>query len=42
MKASMAYFSQHPNEQLQACEVIKNGWLISLPRARDMLMRRVN
>lgn len=42
MKASMAYFSQHPHEQLIASDVIKNGWLISLPRARDMLERRMN
>ena len=42
LHASTAYFSQHKNEQLTASEVIRNGWLISLPRARDLRYRKLN
>jgi hypothetical protein len=42
MRASAVYFSQHANEQLSASDVMKKGWLISLPRARDLLCRKLN
>jgi hypothetical protein len=34
------YFSADPASKLPAVEVIRNGWLISLPRARDLLERQ--
>lgn len=37
MQASEDYFSHHPDERLPASDVVKNGWVISLPRLRDML-----
>ncbi len=37
MQASQNYFSSYPNHRLQEAEVIKNGWVSSLPRLRDML-----
>ena len=36
-RASKAYFTAHPGEELPAHEVIRRGWLISLPRFRDRL-----
>ena len=36
-RASKAYFAEHPGEELPAHEVIRRGWLISLPRFRDRL-----
>ena len=37
MKASDRYFTQHPNDKLAAVDVLRHGWVISLPRLRDML-----
>lgn len=31
------YFSTHPGEQLPAAEVVRRGWVVSMPRLRDML-----
>ena len=36
-RASKAYFSAHPGEELPVQEVVRRGWLISLPRFRDRL-----
>jgi len=41
MQASDRYFSTHPNERLEAVDVLNNGWVLSLPRFRDMLSRRL-
>ena len=35
------YFAADPAAKLPAVEVIRNGWLISLPRARDLLERLI-
>lgn len=35
------YFAADPASKLPAVEVIRNGWLISLPRARDLLERQI-
>jgi hypothetical protein len=37
MQASEQYFTQHPDEKLAPAEVVRNGWVSSLPRLRDML-----
>jgi hypothetical protein len=36
-QASEQYFASHPNEQLDPAEVINKGWILGLPRFRDML-----
>lgn len=40
--ASEKYFATHPNESLLPCEVVRNGWVLSLPRLRDMLSRQLS
>lgn len=42
MQVSEDYFSRHPNERLAAAEVVKKGWVFSLPRLRDMLSLKLN
>lgn len=42
MLASEQYFAMHPNEGLLASAVVRNGWVMSLPRLRDMLSRRLS
>jgi|GEM_PF-317355 transcriptional regulator with XRE-family HTH domain len=41
MDACNLYFGSHPNEQLTAEEVVRKGWVFSLPRLRDMLAVRL-
>lgn len=41
MRASEQYFAAHPNERLAAGEVVRNGWVASLPRLRDMLCQQL-
>ena len=41
LRASELYFRAHPADQLPAEEVIRKGWVISLPRLRDMLSRQL-
>lgn len=40
--ASDAYFARHPNEQLPTEEVVRRGLVVSLPRLRDMLSRKLH
>ncbi|ART61525.1 hypothetical protein CBP36_21405 (plasmid) [Acidovorax carolinensis] len=40
-QASEQYFAQNPNERLSLTDNIKNGWVVSLPRLRDMLSQRL-
>lgn len=40
-QASERFFASHPGEQLATSEVVRNGWVASLPRLRDMLTRRL-
>lgn len=42
MRASEAYFAQHPDERLTPQEVLRLGWVSTLPRLRDMLSRRLS
>jgi hypothetical protein len=37
MRASEQYFATHPNDRLAPGEVVRNGWVLGLPRLRDML-----
>lgn len=41
MAASERYFATHPGELLHSSEVIRNGWVMTLPRLRDMLSRQL-
>lgn len=40
-QASERYFALHPNDRLASAEVIRRGWVMSLPRLRDMLSRQL-
>ncbi len=37
MTASEHYFRQHPHQRLSAEDVVRKGWITSLPRWRDLL-----
>lgn len=41
MDACNLYFGRHPNERLTAEDVVRKGWVFSLPRLRDMLTVRL-
>ena len=41
MLASEQYFAVHPNDSLVPGAVVRNGWIVSLPRLRDMLSHRL-
>lgn len=41
MRASEQYFAAHPEEKLAPADVVRNGWVVSLPRLRDMLSHRL-
>ncbi|MBU3640967.1 hypothetical protein [Polynucleobacter sp. Fuers-14] len=36
-KVATVYFDSHPGELVQSAQVIRNRWVVSLPRLRDML-----
>lgn len=40
MQASERYFASHPDEKLAPPDVVRKGWVPSLPRLRDMLSHR--
>jgi uncharacterized protein with von Willebrand factor type A (vWA) domain len=40
-RASEQYFAMHPDERLTAGDVVRNGWVLSLPRLRDMLSQQL-
>lgn len=42
MAASERYFTTHPDERLASGEIVRNGWIASLPRLRDMLSHRLS
>ncbi|SMB30418.1 conserved protein of unknown function [Sterolibacterium denitrificans] len=41
MQASERYFASHPNARLASADVVRKGWVPSLPRLRDMLSHRL-
>jgi hypothetical protein len=41
MQASELYFAAHPGDRLPPADVVRKGWLVSLPRLRDMLSREL-
>ena len=41
MQVSERYFASHPNERLAPTDVVRKGWVVSLPRLRDMLSHRL-
>ena len=41
MQASEQYFSVYPDDRLVSGAVVRNGWVLGLPRLRDMLTRRL-
>lgn len=42
MAASDRYFDAHPDERLPPEDVVRKGWVASLPRLRDMLSHRLH
>ena len=42
MAASEQYFAHHPDDKLVPGAVIGHGWVLGLPRLRDMLTRRLS
>lgn len=42
MRASEQYFASHPDERLPPEDVVRNGWVLSLPRLRDMLSHQLS
>lgn len=40
-ESSDLYFSWHPGEKLEPDEVVRRGYVIGLPRLRDMLSRKL-
>lgn len=40
-QASEQYFETYPGDRLPAVDVVRQGWVVSLPRLRDMLMRQL-
>jgi hypothetical protein len=41
-QASEQYFVIHPSERLASGDVIRKGWVMSLPRLRDMLGQQLH
>ncbi|GAB7541140.1 hypothetical protein [Cupriavidus sp. D39] len=37
MHASDQYFRLHPTDKVSSAEVVRKGWVLGLPRLRDML-----
>jgi hypothetical protein len=42
MQASERYFATHPNDRLDSVAVVRQGWVVSLPRLRDMLSHQLS
>jgi hypothetical protein len=42
MRASKQYFAAHPDERLAPSDVVRNGWVLSLPRLRDTLSHQLS
>jgi uncharacterized protein YmfQ (DUF2313 family) len=42
LHASDRYFASRPLDRLASVEVVRNGWISSLPRLRDMLSNALN
>lgn len=42
MLASERYFAAHPDQRLVSAAVVRNGWILGLPRLRDMLTHRLS
>jgi hypothetical protein len=42
LQSSEQYFHMYPQERLSAGAVVRSGWVVSLPRLRDMLTRRLS
>lgn len=40
-RAAEAYFDVHPGDRLAPEEAVRRGWVISVPRFRDMLERQI-
>lgn len=41
MQAGERYFAAHPNDRVPAAEVIRRGWIISLPRLKEKLVHQL-
>jgi len=41
-EASDAYFTLHPEDLVSSEDVLNNGWIIGLPRFKDLLSRKLS
>ncbi|TDM09652.1 MAG: hypothetical protein C4K60_10585 [Ideonella sp. MAG2] len=41
MQASERYFASYPHDRLAPADVVRKGWVLSLPRLRDMLSHKL-
>lgn len=39
--ASKAYFDRHPGSELEDGEAVRRGWIVSMPRLREMLSAKL-
>jgi hypothetical protein len=42
MQVSDDYFCGHPEDKLHTVDVVRKGWVLSLPRLRDMLTHQLH
>lgn len=42
MRVSEQYFAMHPDERVAPAEMVCKGWVMGLPRLRDMLTHHLN
>ena len=42
LKVCDDYFLLHPDDRLPSVDVVRNGWIFSLPRLRDMLSLKLH
>lgn len=41
LKVAGEYFKAHPHAQREPADVVREGWVLSLPRLRDLLSRKL-
>ena len=41
MEAAVRYFEVHPGEEVESAEVVRLGWVATLPRLRDRLEHKL-
>ena len=41
-QASESYFATHPQDRVDLPDIVRKGWVVSLPRLREMLSQRLS